>query len=1339
MKFQQYPKLNALTATIAATYNMKALIRKDYIKSYYISRFIAAFILFSFISINGKASAITNLSNNLTKTELKESSSTTIPIDDFTIDPISDYTYNGLSITPVVTIKDLEKNILKENVDYSVDYVNNILVGTAKILITGKDRYSGSISITFNILPAILTVKAHSQVMIYGTDPSSLNLTNAYDIEGFVNNETQSALNTLPQVTISSAITSHTSTGTYAEKILVSGAIADNYTFSYVSNALTIAQNTAGEHIIFDAIPTKTYGNSSFTLNGYHALGKSVTIESDNVNVMSVVYNGQSWIATINNAGNVTLKVKFTGDDDCQAEEKDQQVIVNKAPLSVSALEQFKGQGQVNFDVSSNYCISGYVKTSDASYFTTWPTAYINPVYNNQTPTGVYSDGVLISGGEHPNYYMVYHNGVLTIEAVTREIHFAPFCDKTYGDSPFMLLATHSGGLRVKYESLNPDIISVAEYSGVWKATIHHIGTATIRAYAEDGKDPNASEKFQTITVNRASIQIRPDNKSKYYGDENPPLSISFYGLKYDDIAADFGDNILITTNATAASNAGTYSITASGAYNDNYNIFYSPGYLTINKAIVSISLNNDGSVYTGQPLRTNPATISGIIGNVTLPISYSYKKSNATSSYAVNAGIYEVTATTTGDRNHAGASTKATFDVDKAIPVITLTAVNTEYDENPVYINTPVITGSTTSQSLPYIIKYKGTGETDYTETANAPTDYGTYEATVSTQGDTNHYPASSKTTISIGKGTPVMSMLGKTKTYDGTPLSITASIVPPSLDVTYSYKGILKDGTVYNPTDKAPIDAGNYTVTASTMGNHNYAAANVSTNIEITRKAASIVMSNKSTSYTGEPISIETPETEPTAASLIITYVGTGKNEYPESQQAPKNGGTYLVKAAFGGNNNYLPTQATANLTITDAGTPTLTLDNRTVVYNKSKQAIGEAKISPDIAKYLTVTYTYTNADYPASTTPPINAGVYTVTATTPADGNFKAGSVTATLTINKADQIITFPELGTISISEGTLKVGTAVNTGLTLVFSSGNTDIAEVDANGVITFKKAGIVTITASQQGNENYNPTSQSSTLNILSNDATLYGLRINGIRMDISDNMYYDLNCSEIKEFDIVLETEANATVNTGKTFSVTIDKPMLKVIEAVITSQDKQVTKTYRLTIEKRFRFDDIVKTRWNNTMTVINNPDNNDGYRFTSFKWFRNGQEIATGQSYSAGNLYETLNPADKYYVEITGEQFEGTLRSCEGYPKLKSQTVKAYPNPALLSETVYVEADVDEELLEGAVIDVYSISGLKIMQLKAQGRYTPVKLTNASTYIFKFKGKDGFSKDMRVIVK
>jgi len=1269
-------------------------------------------------------------------------------IDNYTVEPISDYLYTGLPIEPSITVRNPEGVELTQNVDFSIRYVNNKLVGNADVSITGTGKYSGTLEAKFNITPVTLAVKAHAQSMIYGTDPSSLVITDAYDISGFVNNETAAVLQTLPQVTIDQSITSASSAGTYTNKVLVSGAVAENYVFTYESNTLTITQNAEGGHLIFDLIPYKEYGYPTFLLEGRHTLGKPVTFESDNPDVVSIIQSGQNWVATIHKAGDATLRIKFAGDDDAEAEELPQIITVAKAPLTITAMGQIRGVGQDNPDVRSQYCISGYINASDANDFISRPEAYIDPQYDINSSQGDYKNGVLLSGGEHPNYWMKYVYGDLQIVPYDVGITFPPFCNMTYGDIPFILTAGHAGGQGVKFISLNPDIISVAEENGVWKATIHHVGTATIRAYVDNGTGGSnpGSVRDQTITVDRAPLTIRPDDKSKIYWEENPELTISFYGLQYDDTKDDFGDNINISTTAATDSDVSTYPITVSGAVNDNYIISNATGYLTINKTQLTMSLDDDDvpAIYTGYELKTTKtASVSGIKGNnANISVSYNYRKDGGTvNSFAIDAGDYTVTATTQGDKNHTSATTTAKFIVDKRIPVLTLTSVSSEYSGNPVPVNAPVITGSTTAHRLSYTARYRGTGETTYPETANPPVDYGTYEVTVSTLGDANHYSASNKTTISIGKKTPAMSMIGKTKTYDSTPLALTAGINPANLEVTYSYEGTLKDGTIYGPAADAPSEAGNYTVTASTTGDHNHSATFVTANIEITKKEASITLNNKSTSYTGEAISIEPPVTEPATALLVITYKGTGNTDYPESKQAPKNGGTYQAKAVFAGNNNYLATQATANLTITDAGSPTLTLDNKSVIYNAEPQSIGEAKVSPPSAGYLTVTYTYSNSDYPASVTPPTNAGTYTVKATTPADNNFKAGSVTASLIIEKAEQTITFPELGTKSISEVSFNAGTSVNSGLPLTYSSGNTDIAEVSADGIINMKKAGQVTITASQVGNENYLPATLSRVLNITSNDANLYVLRINGVRQDISENIYYDMECSNVDELDILLEIETNASVNTGRSFKVVSDKPMKKVIEIIVTSQDLTNTKIYTLTIEKRFKFDAIVVTRWNNTLTVINNPDNNGGYRFTSFKWFKNGVELATGQSYTAGSNHELLSAADRYYVELTGEQFEGTLRSCEGTPNLKSSTIKAYPNPADRYETVYVEADVDEELLEGAVIEVYNVSGLKNNQVKVQGRLTPVTLKNATsgTYIFKFKGKDGFSKDLKVIVK
>ena len=62
----------------------------------------------------------------------------------------STYAYDGKAKKPGVTVK-LNGKTLKSGTDYTVSYSNNTKVGTAKVTITGKGNYTGSVSKTYSI------------------------------------------------------------------------------------------------------------------------------------------------------------------------------------------------------------------------------------------------------------------------------------------------------------------------------------------------------------------------------------------------------------------------------------------------------------------------------------------------------------------------------------------------------------------------------------------------------------------------------------------------------------------------------------------------------------------------------------------------------------------------------------------------------------------------------------------------------------------------------------------------------------------------------------------------------------------------------------------------------------------------------------------------------------------------------------------------------------------------------------------------------------------------------------------------------------------------------------
>ncbi|MBD5444088.1 MAG: hypothetical protein HDR29_00915, partial [Lachnospiraceae bacterium] len=86
------------------------------------------------------------------------------------------YTYNKTAIEPEVKVTlskigntDAEEaEILVEGTDYDLSYEDNINAGTAKVIVTGMNSYSGSMEKTFTIEPKELVIRARDKVVTIG-------------------------------------------------------------------------------------------------------------------------------------------------------------------------------------------------------------------------------------------------------------------------------------------------------------------------------------------------------------------------------------------------------------------------------------------------------------------------------------------------------------------------------------------------------------------------------------------------------------------------------------------------------------------------------------------------------------------------------------------------------------------------------------------------------------------------------------------------------------------------------------------------------------------------------------------------------------------------------------------------------------------------------------------------------------------------------------------------------------------------------------------------------------------------------------------------------------------
>ena len=129
----------------------------------------------------------------------------------FTIDTILAQMYNGSALTPVITVRDGAR-VLTLTADYTVEYVNNINVGTAAVTITGAGNYAGSTGgTTFTINKAhgavvntpVLNTRTHNNITLNPvTTPTNgqtveyaINTINTAPINGWQDGITFSGLN----------------------------------------------------------------------------------------------------------------------------------------------------------------------------------------------------------------------------------------------------------------------------------------------------------------------------------------------------------------------------------------------------------------------------------------------------------------------------------------------------------------------------------------------------------------------------------------------------------------------------------------------------------------------------------------------------------------------------------------------------------------------------------------------------------------------------------------------------------------------------------------------------------------------------------------------------------------------------------------------------------------------------------------------------------------------------------------------------------------------------------------------------------------------------------------
>ncbi|MGB5943846.1 MAG: T9SS type A sorting domain-containing protein [Leeuwenhoekiella sp.] len=408
------------------------------------------------------------------------------------------------------------------------------------------------------------------------------------------------------------------------------------------------------------------------------------------------------------------------------------------------------------------------------------------------------------------------------------------------------------------------------------------------------------------------------------------------------------------------------------------------------------------------------------------------------------------------------------------------------------------------------------------------------------------------------------------------------------------------------------------------------------------------------------------------------------------------------------------------TQNITVVESPLAKVTFDDATLTYNGSVQTIEIANLPSEAS----VTYSV-DADTEA-TNGATDAGTYIVTAVvTPPSSAVNCSSITrsATLTIDKAPQTITFDALEVVSLEDDEdFQLEASASSGLPVAYTYTHTAAiapAEVSETGFVTLQTSGTVDITVAQPGNANYLPaTPVLQTLQINSRDASAHSVTIESEVYDNpSEEIYYLIDCDEdLIEVVVSFETEANAVAVPGKEIVINTPKPGMYYQQVEITSQDESTVQTYNVVVEKRFPFTDIVKQKFDNVLLVNNNPDNNGGYSFVAYAWYKDGAVVGNGQYYSAGpNSGDRLDTNASYRVEMTTEDGE-VLQTCvASITSTSSFSASIFPNPNVSGNMLQIDVTDYQVSAESSLnVKLFSVHGSLVSEWDTDTQNTTVQL-------------------------
>ncbi|MCE2957912.1 MAG: choice-of-anchor J domain-containing protein [Flammeovirgaceae bacterium] len=395
-------------------------------------------------------------------------------------------------------------------------------------------------------------------------------------------------------------------------------------------------------------------------------------------------------------------------------------------------------------------------------------------------------------------------------------------------------------------------------------------------------------------------------------------------------------------------------------------------------------------------------------------------------------------------------------------------------------------------------------------------------------------------------------------------------------------------------------------------------------------------------------------------------------------------------------------------------------ITKSNQTIAFNSlPNKTFGDAPFAVSAAATSGLPVSFSSSDLTVAsvsgnTITILKAGTVTITASQNGNANFNAApNASQQLTINKADQSITFNTLASRTFGDAPFNL-TATSTSLLPVsFESSDATIASINGS-TVTILKAGTVTITASQAGDGNYNPAPNA-----------IQQFVVNKANQQITFTAISDKQLG-----DAPFPLNANTNAGLPVTFTaLTSDKVTIANNQATIVAGGRAIivaSQPGNANYNAATAVDQTFCIKPNKPTVNISLASGNATLTSSAsggYKWFLNGTLIpnANGQSYIAtlAGTYKVQVNLDDCLSDFSNDVPVVITGDLSGGP---TTAIQAYPNP---TSNLLLISGLAKETNQCLVVDVLGRAVEMPLENVGERHQLNVEGLNEGMYVIRIK--------------